>query len=127
DPIAKARRPRSVPSPSPARAGTKSPPRDGDSSDYAGGFSAAALVTLIFLQGVERVGVLCSICGDRGGWIPLNHPRPWEREGPAATHRIRYAIIAVFPRCAVSRQLTTAPTGAPTTGSSWASLARSMW
>lgn len=70
DPIAKARRPRSVPPPSPARAGTKSPPRDGDSSDYAGGFSADAVVTLIIFQGVERVGVFLGVGWDRRGWIP---------------------------------------------------------
>jgi len=43
-PIARPRRPRSVPSPSPAWAGTKSPPRDGDGYDYARGPNAAGIV-----------------------------------------------------------------------------------
>ena len=39
------------------------PPRRGE-SDYAGGFSAEVVVTLTFLQGVERVGVLPGAGGD---------------------------------------------------------------
>lgn len=56
--------------------------------DYAGGFSAAAVVTLLFSQGVERVGVCGAVGGDGRGWIPANaFPSPswggwpWRRQG----------------------------------------------
>ena len=53
--------------------------------------------------------------------------RTLDRPQPASpSHRIRHAIIAVSPSRSTSRQLTTAPIGAPTTGINWASLARSM-
>jgi hypothetical protein len=72
DPIAKAGRPRSVPSP--ARAGTKSPPRDGDGFDYAAGSNLDAFVTLLFLQGVGKAGLFPATSGDRARSIPANHP-----------------------------------------------------
>ena len=70
DPPAGPARPRSVPSPSPAWAGTKSPPRDGDGSDCAGGLNAGASVTLLFLQGVDVAGVFLAAGGDRRGSLP---------------------------------------------------------
>lgn len=57
---------------------------------------------------------------------PSSHNLRRPPYAPSPSHRIRQAINAASPRRSTSRQLTTAPTGAPTTGSSWASLARSM-
>jgi hypothetical protein len=63
-------RPRSVRSPSPAWAGTKSPPPRWGRVYCAPGLRTGAFVTLIIFQGVERVGVLRGADGDRRRSIP---------------------------------------------------------
>ena len=82
-------RPRSVPSPSPAWAGTKSPPRDGDGFDCAPDLRAAALVTLLFLQGVGIAEVSHGAGGDGRRSIPAGdaHSRQGLRN-PVRTVRV---------------------------------------
>ena len=59
------------PPPPPVRSPAGRPPLRWDSPDCAGALRAGAPVTLIILQGVERIGVFGNAGGDKRGWIPM--------------------------------------------------------